>query len=110
MRLAVARQQGLDEATIADADGDGATITDAQRAAVALAQAEMSAPGDLGPALVSDLHRHFSDAQLVELTLDVMKWNYQKIPVALGVDVEVRSGELTDLHFDADGNWVRPTT
>lgn len=110
MRLAVARQQGLDEATIADADGDGANLTDAQRAAVALAQAEMSAPGDLDPALVTALHRHFDDAQLVELTLDVMKWNYQKIPVALGVDVEVRPGELTDLRFDADGNWVRPTS
>ncbi len=67
----------------------------------------MSAPGQLDPALVTDLHRHFGRDQLIELTLDVMKWNYQKIPVALGTDVEVRPGELTDLTFDVDGHWVR---
>lgn len=30
-----------------------------------------------------------------------------KVPVALGVDDEVRAGELTDLVFDADGHWSR---
>ena len=43
----------------------------------------------------------------MELTLDVMKWNYQKVPVALGVDAEVRPGELAELHFDASGRPVR---
>ena len=52
--------------------------------------------------------RFFNDDQIVELTLDVMKWNYQKVAVALGVDREVVPGELTDLVFDDDGNWVRP--
>jgi hypothetical protein len=37
-----------------------------------------------------------------------MKWNYQKIPVALRTDVEVRPGELTPLLFDENGDWVRP--
>lgn len=100
--------EGLDETTIADADGDGGSLTPAQRVALELATVEMSAPGELSPVLTAELRRHFTDAQLVELTLDVMKWNYQKIPVALGVDVEVRPGELVDLHFDADGHWVRP--
>ena len=68
----------------------------------------MSRPADLSPTLIAELHEHFSDEQLLELTLDVMKWNYQKVSVALGVDVEVRPGELTDLLFDADGNWVPP--
>ena len=72
-----------------------------------LADAAMSHPGDLGPALVSELRRHFTPAELLELTLDVMKWNHQKVPVALGLDDEVRPGELTDLAFDSDGNWVR---
>jgi hypothetical protein len=84
-------------------------LSDAQRAALALADAEMSIPASLTDAAVAELRRHFTDAQLVELTLDVMKWNYQKIPVALGIDVEVRPGELADLHFDARGNWVRPS-
>ena len=47
------------------------------------------------------------DAQLSSSTVDVMKWNYQKVPVALGTDDEVRPGELSDLLFDNDGNWVR---
>ena len=76
------------------------------RAALGLADALMTQPGQLPPELVADLHEHFSDEQLVELTLDVMKWNYQKVPVALGTDAEVNEGELTDLVFDADGNWV----
>ena len=67
----------------------------------------MSLPGDLPPDVVAELRSHFSPGELLELTLDVMKWNYQKVPVALGVDKEVRSGVLTDLAFDADGNWVR---
>ncbi len=108
MRLAVARDEGLDEATIADADGRGETLAPAQRAAVALAQDEMCRPADMAPALVAELHAHFTDQQLLELTLDVMKWNYQKVSVALGIDDEVRPHELTDLVFDQAGNWVKP--
>ena len=67
----------------------------------------MSQPGELSGDVVAELRRHFSTAELLELTLDVMKWNYQKVPVALGADDEVRPGELTDLAFDAGGNAVR---
>ncbi len=79
-------------------------MTDGQRAALALADAEMTIPGELNAAVVDELHAHFDDEQLLELTLDVMKWNSQKVAVALGVDDEVRPGELSDLRFDADGN------
>jgi len=77
------------------------------RAALALADALMTQPSALDDALVAELHRHFSDVQLVELTLDIMKWNAQKMPVALGTDVWLRPDELTDLVFDDQGNWVR---
>lgn len=69
----------------------------------------MTQPSGLTDDQVAELRRHFTDAQLLELTLDIMKWNYQKVSVATGVDHEVRPGELTDLIFDADGHWVRPT-
>ncbi len=68
----------------------------------------MTRPGDIAAELSARLRDHFTPEQIIELTLDVMKWNYQKIPVALGVDREVVPGQLTDLVFDADGNWVRP--
>jgi hypothetical protein len=68
----------------------------------------MTVPTSLAAAVVDELHAHFDADQLLELTLDVMKWNYQKVAVALGLDDEVRPGELSDLRFDATGEWVRP--
>ncbi len=107
MRLAVARDEGLDEATITAAE-QGAAITDAQRDARALADQLMTQPGAIDDGLIRALRTSFSDDQLLELTLDVMKWNYQKVSVALGLDAEVRPGQLTDLVFDEHGHWVRP--
>lgn len=78
------------------------------RVAVAMADALMTRPTDLPTDVVDALRRHFTAEQLVELSLDVMKWNYQKVMVALGTHAEVRPGELTDLVFDERGHWVRP--
>lgn len=68
----------------------------------------MADPAGATAELRADLHRHFTRDQIVELCLDVMKWNYQKFAVALGVDRPVVPGELADLVFDDHGNWVRP--
>ncbi len=56
--------------------------------------------------LWQQLRRSFSDAQIVELTLDVAAWNQQKILVALGVDRAVDEDQLTPLSFDAAGHSV----
>jgi hypothetical protein len=69
----------------------------------------MTQPGGIDDDLRADAHRWFSGDELLELTLDVMKWSYQKVPVALGTDAEVRPGELTDLAFDGDGRVIRDT-
>jgi hypothetical protein len=108
VRLAVARQEGLDEAAIGRIQAGEASP--AHAAALTLADSLMSSPGRLTDDEVAELHAHYTDDQLLELTLDVMKWNYQKVPVALGTDDEVRPGELTDLVFDEAGHWVRPTS
>ncbi len=68
----------------------------------------MTDPAGISDDLRTRLRHHFVPDQIIELALDVMKWSYQKVPVALGVDQEVRPGRLTDLVFDDDGNWVRP--
>ena len=104
VRLAVARDQGLDEAAIDRAER-GEDPDPAHAVARALADGLMTQPGQIE---VGELRKHFSAAQIRELTLDVMKWNYQKVSVALGIDDEVRPGQLTDLVFDEQGNWVRP--
>lgn len=77
------------------------------QAALALADAMMTVPSSLPDSVVATLHRLFTDEQLVELTVDVMKWNAQKAAVALGTDVWIDDGRLTDLVFDGSGSWVR---
>lgn len=106
--MAVAKEHGLDEDLVAEAAKPAPELTDAQLAALDLANALITDPGNIPAALSARLQRHFTTPQIIELALDVMKWSYQKVAVALGVDREVRPGELTDLVFDADGNWVRP--
>jgi hypothetical protein len=92
----------------AKVNGYGDTdLAEAQQAALRLADLLMTQPGQIDDNLARELRRHFTDEELVELTLDVMKWNYQKVAVALRVDVEVVPGELTDLVFDLKGHWVR---
>ena len=75
------------------------------KAAVAFATDLMTQPKSITQELLEELREFFSDDQLIELTLDVMKWNYQKVSVALGTDREIRDGELSELHFDENGKW-----
>ena len=74
-------------------------------AAIAFATGLMTQPNSITQELLEELREFFSDDQLIELTLDVMKWNYQKVSVALGTDREIRDGELSELHFDENGKW-----
>ncbi len=75
------------------------------KAAVAFATDLMTQPKAITQELLEELREFFTDDQLIELTLDVMKWNYQKVSVALGTDREIREGELSELHFDENGKW-----
>ena len=68
----------------------------------------MTQPAQLTDEQIRELRAHFSERQLVELTLDVMKWNYQIVAVASGTDLEFRPGELVDFEFDAIGHFIRP--
>jgi hypothetical protein len=71
-----------------------------------VADALMTQPRAMSAQLQAQARRWFSRDELVELTLDVMKWNYQKVSVALGTDAEVKPGELADLTFDAHGRAI----
>jgi alkylhydroperoxidase family enzyme len=109
VRLAVAKQEGLDETMAAKVERyESSDLPEQHKVALRLADALMTQPGGISDMLSAQLHEHFTDEQIIELTVDVMKWNYQKVSVALGVDDEVRPGELTDLVFDDAGHWVRP--
>lgn len=65
----------------------------------------MTQPNGITAELLNSLRKFYTDAQLIELSLDVMKWNYQKVSVALGTDQEVRTGEISELHFNEKGQW-----
>jgi hypothetical protein len=106
--LAVAKDQGLNEETIAKVGvGERVALSEREQVALGLADALMTMPGRISADLAAAAKRLFSPAEIIELSLDVMKWNAQKVPVALGIDDWVREGELSDLVFDADGRWVR---
>ena len=83
-------------------------LTGAQLVAIEFAWSLMADPAGISDDLRDRLRAHYSNEQIIELSLDVMKWSYQKVAVALGVDREVVPGKLTDLEFDDEGNWVRP--
>jgi hypothetical protein len=108
--LAVAKDHGLDEPTIAKVQNyESSDLAERHKVALRFADAMMTQPGQISSELRRQLFEHFGREEIVEMTVDVMKWNYQKIPVALRTDVEVRPGELTPLLFDEQGNWKRPS-
>lgn len=102
--MAVAKQHGLEEEVVQTLFEDPESLDNAQRAAIALADALMTQPSQIDNNTITKLRAYFTEEQQVELTLDIMKWNYQKVAVAIGVDTEVQPGKLTDLHFDDDGH------
>lgn len=108
--MAVAKQEGLDEPTIEKVKAyESSDLSERHKVALRFADAVMTQPGQISDELRSSLFVHFTREQIIEMTVDIMKWNYQKIPVALRNDVEVRQGELTPLIFDEQGNWVKPS-
>lgn len=94
---------GADDGTFAAVD-DYATsdLTDAQKAALALADALIWTPAHLSDEVVADVRAHFSPAQAVELVLDVMRNAGNKIAVALAADApNVADGiEIYDIEPD----------
>src|SRR4051812_11734780 len=109
LRLAVARQHGFDE-TMADKVAgryEFSDLSERHKVALGLADALMSQPGSISRRLHENVHEQFSGEEMLELALDVMKWSYQKVAVALGIDDEVRAGQLTDLRFDPAGRPIR---
>ena len=105
LRQAVARQHGFDEGMAAKIDRyESSDLSERQKAALRLADAMVTMPGSIDAALRDELHRHFDDDEILEITLDMMKWSYQKVSVALGTDAEVTPGKLTTYEFDTTGH------
>jgi alkylhydroperoxidase family enzyme len=61
-------------------------LTDAQKAALRYVDALIWTPSDITEDVIDGVHEHFSERQMVELTLDVMRNAANKIAVSLGAD------------------------
>ena len=94
-----ALEAGFDEELGAKIDDyEGSDLAPRHKAALRLADAMI-----LGiPADRDDARAHFSEAEIAELLLDVVKWSVQKALVALRIEPAPSDG-LTRMAADADG-------
>ena len=107
LRLADALAEGLeDDVAQKVAAYETAGFDPAAVAALRLVDAIILTPGAVDEDLAEELHRHFTDAQIAEICLDVVKWSHQKVLVALRLEKPPWGDERTVLSFDAEGDAV----
>ncbi len=107
LRLGVARDAGLDETMAAKIDRyEQSDLPERHKVALRLTDAFVTAPGAISEDLRAQVRRHFTEAQIVELMLDMSKWSTQKLSVALGTDDPIDAEHLSILNFDREGAVV----
>jgi len=107
-RLGVARRAGLDETMAAKVDYYWASdLEEKHKVALRFADALMTRPEDIETTLKDELHDHFNAKELQDIAVLVMKFNHQKIHVALGTDEA--SASLVEFDFAEDGH-LDPST
>ncbi len=109
IRLAVARQRDADRDEVERAiDAHDGALSPAHQVAVEIADALMTMPSELSDDAVARARAAFTPEQLVELSLKVMKFNVQKVMVALGTDETLTKEALEQRVWNADGAFVVP--
>ena len=63
------------------------------------------APGAIDPDLRRRVRASFTDAQIAEICLDVMKWSVQKALVATRIEPAAAEDRLSRLTFDERGRF-----
>ena len=107
LRLGVAQEAGLDETMAEKIDHyEASDLPEFQKVALRLTDAFVTAPGAISAELRAQVLDHFTEAQIVELMLDMSKWSTQKLPVALGTDDPINAERLSLFDFDDDGSVV----
>ena len=91
-----------DEALFTD-EADDAALTPRQQAALALADAVIWQPGAIDDDLVSRVRTELSDAEIVEIVLDLVRNAANKIAVSLGGDEAVVADGVEFYDVDASG-------
>ncbi len=85
-RVRAALDRGLDETMVAGlGDPDSNELSDRHKAAVRFAKAFLLDPASFGPAERAEMRRHFTDEQIAELVLDLVRYRPgSKMTVAAG--------------------------
>ena len=100
-----ALEAGFDEALGAKIDDyERSDLSPRHKAALRLTDA-MILGGPIDPALREDVRAHFSEAEIAELLLDVVKWSVQKALVALRIEPPPSADRLTRMAADAGGTY-----
>ncbi len=107
LRTRAAMAAGGDEAVYDKVDHfTSSDLDDRQKTALHLTEAIIIRPDSLGDAVVRRARAHFSDAQLVELVLDVMRNSANKVAVAFGADAPNVTEGLQAYDIGPDGDMV----
>lgn len=107
LRVQEALDAGFDETMYrAIANHENSDFSPAIKAALKLCDAMIMRPADIDPALQDELGEHFTERQIVEICVDVMKWSQQKALVALRIEPPASEEHLTQLIFGPDGHPV----
>ena len=100
-----ALEAGFDEALGAKIDDyQHSDLSPRQKSALRLTDA-MILGGPIDPALREEVRAHFSEAEIAELLLDVVKWSVQKALVALRIEPAPNDDGLTRMAADAGGTY-----
>jgi alkylhydroperoxidase family enzyme len=103
-RLSLRAVESAGDESLFTADGDDEALTERQRAALALADAVIWQPTGIDDALVARVRRELSDAEIVEIVLDLVRNAANKIAVALGGDEAVVTEGVEYYDVDARGD------
>lgn len=117
-RLSLRAVESAGDDALFAADADDAALTDRQRSALALADAVIWQPSAIDDALVARVRAELSNAEIVEIVLDLVRNATNKIAVALAGDealvtdgVEYYDIDITgDVFADVDRDVVRAAT
>jgi len=107
LRTRAAMQAGGDESVYDQVDRFAdSDLDDGQKTALQITEAIIIRPDSLDDDVVRRAREHYTDGQLVELVLDVMRNSANKVAVAFGADAPNVSEGLQAYDIGPDGDMV----
>ncbi len=108
LRASDARSAGVSDEMTSKVDFyEASDLDERTKLALRITDAFILQPGDLTAATIESAQRQFTEAELVELCLDITKWATQKIKVSLGLDgadqLPTNEAGLSFFTFGPDG-------